>query len=341
MSHTNRQWILTRRPVGDIAEGDLTLKETPATPPADGEILVRNIYLSLDPTNRIWMSDRPQYMPPVEVGDVMRGGTLGQVVESRHLGFAEGDIVMPGLGNWQDYVTVSGDVAGKVPMGTGVPLDAWMSVLGLTGATAYFGLSEIGKPKPGETMIVSAAGGAVGSVAGQIGKIKGARVIGIAGSDAKCQWVTQDLGFDACINYRTEDVAARLDALCPDGIDINFENVGGPIMDAILARINDYARIVLCGLISEYNAVDPVPGPYNFPMLLMRRSLVQGFIVSDYFPRMGEFIGEAAPWLAQGKLKYKTDIVEGLETAPQAVKKLFSGENMGKLLVRISPEPAA
>ncbi|MGF1456482.1 MAG: NADP-dependent oxidoreductase [Alphaproteobacteria bacterium] len=339
MSRTNRQWILARRPVGDIQDGDLRFVETPVADPADGTILVRNIYLSLDPTNRIWMSDRPQYMPPVEVGDVMRGGTMGVVEASRHPRFKEGDIVMPGLGNWQDYVTVSGDMASPVPQGLGFPLDAWMSVLGMTGATAYFGMKEIGEPQPGETLIVSAAAGAVGSVAGQIGRIRGCRVIGLAGSDDKCRWVTEDLGFEACINYKTEDVAARLDALCPDGIDIDFENVGGQIMDAILARINNYARIVLCGLISDYNALDPVPGPVNFPMLLMRRARCQGFIVSDYFPRMQEFIGEAGPWLAQGMLKYRTDIVEGLENAPEAVKRLFTGGNMGKLLVRVSPEP--
>ncbi len=341
MTRINRQWILANRPVGDIREGDLKLVETPATEPGAGEILVRNVYLSLDPTNRIWMSDRDQYMPPVEIGEVMRGGTLGVVEASAHPDYAPGDLVMPGLGNWQDYVTVPGDMARKLPQGLGIPLDAWMSVLGMTGATAYFGLMDIGQPKPGETLVVSAAAGAVGSIVGQMGKIAGCRVIGLAGTDDKCRHVVEDLGFDACINYRTEPVLERLKTLCPDGIDIDFENVGGAIMDDIFTLLNDYARVVLCGLISSYNATDPVPGPYNFSMLLMRRVRLQGFIVSDYFPRMGEFIQEAGQWLAEGKLQYRTDIVDGLENAPTAVQRLFTGENLGKLLIRVSPEPAA
>ncbi len=341
MSSVNRQWILNRRPVGDIEADDLKFVESPVPEPGAGEILIRNIYLSLDPTNRIWMSDREQYMPPVEIGEVMRGGTLGVVVKSNHEGFQEGDIALPGLGNWQDYVVVPGDMANKVPAGLGIPLDAWMSVLGMTGATAYFGLLDVGQPKPGETVVVSAAGGAVGSIVGQIAKIKGCRVVGIAGSDDKCRWVVDELGFDACINYKTESVEDRLDELCPNGIDVNFENVGGPIMDAILARINNNARIALCGLISSYNAVDPVPGPYNFSMLLMRRARCEGFIILDYLPRIPEFIAEAGPWLAEGKLKYKTDIVDGLENAPATVKRLFEGQNTGKLLIRLAPEPQA
>ncbi len=340
MTAVNRQWRLTRRPVGDIAEGDLTLVESPVPEPREGEILVRNLLLSLDPTNRIWMSDMDQYMPPVEIGDVMRGGTLGVVAASRHPKFQEGDIVLPGLGNWQDYVVVPGDGAGKVPAGLGVPLDAWMSVLGMTGATAYFGLLDIGQPQPGETVVVSAAAGAVGSVVGQIAKIKGCHVVGIAGADDKCRWVTEDLGFDACINYKTEPVLERLRETCPNGIDVNFENVGGEILDAVLTHINVGGRIALCGLISSYNATEPVPGPYMFRNILMKRVRCEGFIITDYLPRIGEALQEMGGWMMEGRLKYKTDIVEGLENAPGAVQRLFTGANTGKLLVRIAPDPA-
>ncbi len=339
MASVNRQWVLAHRPVGDIRQGDLQLKESPVPEPGDGEILIRNIYLSLDPTNRIWMSDMDQYMPPVEIGEVMRGGTLGVVVKSRHPNFQEGDMALPGLGGWQDYLVVPGDAAGKIPVELGVPLDAWMSVLGATGATAYFGLLDIGKPQPGETVVVSAAAGAVGSVAGQIAKIKGCHVVGIAGADDKCRWVTEELGFDACINYKTEPVLERLRELCPNGIDVYFENVGGEILDAVLTLINQNARIALCGLISSYNATEPVPGPYMFRNILMKRARVEGFIIIDYLPRFPEAIQAMAGWMMEGKLKYKTDIVDGLENAPDAVQRLFTGANTGKLLVRIAPEP--
>ncbi len=339
MPTVNRQWILTRRPVGDIGDGDLTLQDAPVPSPGEGEILVRNIYLSLDPTNRIWMSDMDQYMPPVEIGDVMRGGTLGVVETSRHPNFKAGDIVLPGLGNWQDYTCVSGDAAGKVPTDLGVPLDAWMSVLGMTGATAYFGLLDIGQPKDGETVVISAAAGAVGSIAGQIAKIKGCRAVGLAGSDEKCRWVRDDLGFDACINYKTENVLEALRRECPNGIDVDFENVGGEILDAVLTLINLRARIAICGLISSYNATDPVPGPYMFRNLLMKRARCEGFIITDYLPRIGEAIQDLATWMAEGRLTYRTDIVDGLENAPQTVKRLFTGGNTGKLLIRIAPEP--
>ena len=337
MTQVNRQWRLARRPVGEISQGDLELHEEPLRALTEGEVLVRNVYLSLDPTNRVWMSDMDQYMEPVQVGDVMRGGVLGVVEESRNDRFAPGDLVTT-MDGWQDYHISTGTL-GKLPSGTALPLPAFGSVLGGTGITAYFGLLDIGEPKPGETVVVSAAAGAVGSIVGQIAKIKGCRVIGIAGSDEKCRHIVEDFGFDGAINYKTENVLERLKILCPDGIDIDFENVGGEILDAVLTLINLKARIVICGLISTYNATDPVPGPYMFRNILMKRARCEGFIVSDYLPRFKEAIGELGKWVMEGKIKYEVDIVEGLENAPTAVNKLFTGANTGKLMVRISDEP--
>lgn len=339
MSDVNATWILRRRPVGDLREGDLELVESPLQPLAEGEVRVRTVYLSLDPTNRIWMSDMDAYMPPVGIGEGMRGGSLGVVVESRHPGLAEGAVVNTGLAQWSRFNTLPGGALTALPALQGVPLTAFMGPLGATGMTAYFGLMDIGKPVAGETLVVSAAAGAVGSMVGQIGKIQGCRVVGIAGSDDKCQWLTETAGFDAAINYRREDVGEALDRHCPDGIDINFENVGGPIMDAVIARLNDFSRMPLCGLISAYNATEPQPGPYHFATLLMRRTLLKGFIVIDYLDRFPEGIEAMAGWLMAGKLHFETDIVEGLENAPGALERLFSGKNLGKLVVRVSEEP--
>ncbi|MCC6919299.1 MAG: NADP-dependent oxidoreductase [Alphaproteobacteria bacterium] len=333
----NRQWILKKRPVGDVAPGDLELVETPVPVPGDGEMLVRNIYLSLDPTNRIWMSDMDQYMPPVEIGDVMRGGTIGVVEASNNPAFKPGDIVQPAMAGWQEYVVTS--AAGKVAASKDTPMLAYMSGLGGTGATAYFGLLDIGKPKPGETVVVSAAAGAVGSIVGQIAKLKGCRVVGLAGSDDKCKWVVNDLGFDACINYKKENVLEALRRECPKGIDVYFENVGGEILDAVLTLVNLEARIPLCGLISMYNADGPVPGPYMFRNILMKRVLVKGFIVIDYLPRWGEFMRDMSEWIAAGKVKWRVDVAQGLENAPEVMQKLFTGGNTGKLVVQIGPEP--
>ena len=340
--NSNRQWILRKRPVGDIKPGDLELVDAPKPTPGPGELLVRNIYLSLDPTNRIWMSDMDQYMPPVGLGDVMRGGTLGVVEVSNHPDFAAGDIVLPGMGGWQDYTIgyTSGPFATrKLPQLPGVKLTSYMSALGFTGATAYFGLMNIGQPKAGETVVVSAAAGAVGQIVGQIAKIKGCRVVGIASSKAKCDYVVKELGFDACVNYREEDVTRALRAACPNGIDIDFENAGGAILDAVLANINLKARIVLCGLISQYNATGPVPGPYNFTNILMKRARVEGFIIIDYIDRFNEFAMQMAPWLMSGQVKDRVDVAPGLENAVDTLQKLFTSANTGKLLVQIGAEP--
>ena len=339
MTETNRTWVLRNRPVGDVKEGDLELVEAPLGALADGHVRVRTIYLSLDPTNRIWMSDIDAYMPPVGIGEGMRGGSIGVVTESRFDGIEPGAIVNSGLGQWALYNDKPGAEVNPLPQLPGVPLTAYMGPLGATGMTAYFGLMDIGKPQPGETVVVSAAAGAVGSMVGQIAKIQGCRAVGIAGSDEKCRWLTETAGFDAAINYKTENVGAALDKHCPDGVDVNFENVGGTIMDEVIARLNDFSRMPLCGLISAYNATDPVPGPYNFANLLMRRTLVKGFIVIDYLDRFPEGIQAMAGWLLEGKIKFETDVVEGLENAPASLERLFTGKNLGKLVVKVSDEP--
>lgn len=339
MSEMNKVWVLRARPVGEVQESDLELVEQPLAPLKDGEVRCKSIYLSLDPTNRIWMSDQDAYLPPVGLGDPMRGSCVSLVTESRFDGLEAGDIVNTGLAHWALYNTLPGEALAKLPVLPGVPLTAYMGPLGATGMTAYFGLMDIAKPQAGETVVVSAAAGAVGSMVGQIAKIQGCRVVGIAGSDEKCRWLTETAGFDAAINYKTEDVGAALDKHCPDGVDINFENVGGQIMDAVIARLNDFSRMPLCGLISSYNATEPVPGPYNFSNLLMRRTLVKGFIVIDYFPRFPEGIAKMAEWLMGGKLRFETDIVQGLENAPGSLSRLFEGKNLGKLVVQVSEPP--
>ena len=333
MRNSNRQWILKKRPVGEIKPGDLDLVEQPIPVPGPGQILVRTLYLSLDPTNRIWMSDMEQYMPPVQIGDVMRGGTLGVIEQSNSPDYKTGEIVN-GIAGWQEYSVADG--AQKMAKGP-VPLPAYMSVLGMTGATAYFGLLDLGKPQAGETVVVSAAAGAVGSIVGQIAKLKGCRVVGIAGSDEKCSHLVKDFGFDACINYKKENIRAALKRECPNGIDVDFENAGGEILEAILEQLNLKARIVLCGMISGYNDKEPRPGP-SLTNILMKRARIEGFIIIDYFPRLGEFFAEMSKWVAEGKIKYDTTIVKGIENSLSALNMLFTGGNTGKLLVQVSDE---
>ncbi len=331
----NRVWRLASRPQGVPQEGDLSWHEEPVGDLADGQVLVRNLYLSIDPTNRIWMSDMPQYMPPVAIGEVMRGGTLGIVEESKHPDVAPGSLVS-GMGGWQMYTKAAAAEMQVLPQSPQIPLDAYMAVLNHIGATAFFGLLDIGQPKAGETILVSAAAGAVGSLVGQIGKIHECRVVGIAGTDDKCRWITEELGFDAAINYRTEDVGQKLDEHCPNGIDVYFDNVGGATLDAALARANNHGRIVECGLISMYNATEAVPGPYNYSAILMKRLRVQGIIILDYAHRFGEAIPKLAQWLATGQLKYRIFTVDGLENAPKALVQLLKGANTGKMAVKIS-----
>lgn len=335
----NRQWVLRRRPEDAISAGDLELIETPLPMLTDGEVLCRNIYLSLDPTHRIWMSDRDQYLPPVDIGQVMRGGVISVVADSRSTAFRPGDIVKPMAGGWEDFTIAPENMIRKMDDLAGAPLTAWMSVLGSTGLTAYFGLMDIGQPKAGETVVVSAAAGAVGSIVAQLAKKQGCRVIGIAGGPDKCAWLRDDLKLDGVIDYRNEDVGAALDRLCPDGVDVNFENVGGEIMDAVFSRMNDFGRMPLCGMISTYNNEGPVPGPTDFSRILMRRLLVKGFIVIDYFPRMAEAMATLVPMVRKGELRWKTHVIQGLENAADGLNLLFSGGNDGKLLVQVGPEP--
>jgi NADPH-dependent curcumin reductase CurA len=336
---TLKRWVLRRRPAGEIAPGDLELIEEPIRDLADGEVRVRTLYLSLDPTNRIWMSDQDQYMPPVQIGDTMRGGSIGVVEASRSDRFKQGDVVNTGLGGWSTHVIANEAALFPVPQAPGVPLTAYMSVLGATGLTAWFGMVDIGQPKAGETVVVSAAAGAVGSIAGQLAKRRGARVVGTAGGKAKCDWLTGELGFDGAIDYKAEDVGAALDRLCPDGVDVNFENVGGDIMDAVVDRMNNFGRMALCGMISTYNDTSRPSGPRDFARVLMHRLTIRGFIITDFLPRAGEAMAELVPAVASGQLKWKVHVDQGLEGAMESLQRLFTGAHDGKLLIQVSPEP--
>ena len=335
----NRQWRLASRPVGLVQDSNFKFVESAVPELDDGQFLVRNVYLSLDPTNRGWMNAADTYLPAIQIGDVIRGGALGVVEASRNGNFPEGAIVQ-GLFGWQDYFVSDGRGASLLPRDKQIPLTAHFGLFGHIGMTAYFGLLDVGKPRAGETLVVSAAAGAVGSLVGQIGKIKGLRAVGIAGGSEKCRWLTEELGYDAAIDYKNESVAEGLKRHCPDGIDVYFENVGGEILDAVLKRINIGARIPLCGMISQYNAAKPVPGPYNLVQLIVKRARLEGFLVSDYAPRAMEAITELGRWWMEGKLKFRVDVVEGLEQAPAALNKLFDGSNQGKLIVKVSDEPS-
>jgi NADPH-dependent curcumin reductase CurA len=324
------------RPVGEPKESDFALAESPVPEPDAGQILTRTIYLSLDPYMRGRMSAAASYARPAELGQVMVGGAVGQVVRSKNAGFAEGDFVQGHTG-WQEYAVSDGQGMRKIDLRRG-PLSYALGVLGMPGMTAYVALLDVGRPRTGETVVVSAAAGAVGSVVGQIAKIKGCSAVGVAGSDEKCRYVVTELGFDACVNYRTQDLDEALAAACPAGIDVYFDNVAGPVLAAALRHINFGARIPLVGLISQYNAVDPPPGPNLLP-LLVRRAVIQGFLVSDHEHRREEFLRDVSAWLKAGRLKYREDMVQGLENAPRAFLGLFRGKNFGKLLVQVSPDP--
>ena len=336
----NRSWKLKRRPKGIINEKDLELVSEEVPQITDGQILAKTIYFSLDPTNRIWMSDIDQYMEPVEIGEIMRaGGSLAVVEETKVSHIKVGDIIQGGMhGGWQEYFVIPGEEASALTLTETTPLTALISVLGFTGPTAYFGFLDIGKPKKGETVVVSAAAGAVGSIVCQIAKIKECYVVGIAGSDDKCNWLKNDLNVDEAINYKKQPIFDKLKETCPDGIDIYFENVGGETLDAALTLMNNFGRIPVCGLISMYNDWDE-PGPKMFRNILMKRLTVKGFLVSDYLDRYSESLEALSLWMSEGKIQYKVDVVEGIENAPQAVNKLFTGENKGKLIIKVSDEP--
>ncbi|MFX1484577.1 MAG: NADP-dependent oxidoreductase [Promethearchaeota archaeon] len=333
----NRQWRIASRPEGFIKASNFVWKEEPVPTPADGEVLVRNIYLSLDPAAWGWMQEWISYVPALSIGDVMHGINLGIVEESRNAKFNSGDFVY-GLLGWQDFAVTNGKGLLKLQIDSSFPLSAYLSVFGLTGLTAYFGLLDIGKPKSGETLVVSAAAGAVGSIVGQIGKIMGCHVVGTAGTDEKCRWLTEELGFDAAINYKTDPLRKSLLAHCPDGIDIYFDNVGGLLLEKVLTLINLRARIVLCGMISQYDT-KTMGSNLNLSSVIVKRARIEGFIVTDYFRRVQEAVADLQKWAEEGRIQYRVDIVEGLENAPNAIGKLFDGSNKGKLMVRVSEDP--
>jgi NADPH-dependent curcumin reductase CurA len=333
-SVVNRQWRLKRRPSGAFSQADFDFTTAPVPEPADGQFLVRVVYLSVDPTQRIWAS-QDSYLPMQPIGEVMRGIGIGVVEKSRNSRFPDG-LVVSGVVGMQEYALSDGQRVNPVP--PGVPLTAGLAVLGHIGMTAYFGLTDIGQAKPGETLVVSGAAGAVGSLAGQIGKILGCRVVGIAGTDDKCQWIRGALGFDAAINYRKEDVSEALKRHCPRGIDVVFENVGGALLDAVLEQLNLKARIALCGMISDYTR-EQGQGITNLRHLIFKRARVEGFLVMDYAPRAMEAMQALGGWLREGKLKYQVDMVQGLDNAVRAMNRLLTGANTGKVIVQVSEEP--
>jgi len=337
MSETNRQWLLAKRPTGMVDDSCFRLQEDQAPEAtADGEVLVRNLLVSCDPTQRGWIS-RDTYLPAVKIGEVIRAGSGGRVVASRSPDFAVGDVVTGMLG-WQDYALVKtgGTGRGLTKLPPGLPLELAMSVLGATGITAYFGLLEVGRPKTGDTVVVSGAAGATGSVVGQIARLKGCRAIGIAGGKDKCEWLVKEARFDAAIDYKSEDVGERLKELCPKGVDVYFDNVGGDILDTALAQLAMGGRVVLCGAIATYNDAELRPGPKHYLNLLLKRGRMEGFLVLDYIPRAMEAVMQLWTWVREGQLVHRVDIAEGFESAPRSLMRLFTGDNLGKQLVRIA-----
>lgn len=328
---TNRRWTLTARPQGLPKRSDFTFDTLPVAEPADGQIVVRTHYISLDPAMRGWMNDARSYIAPIKLGEVMRAGAVGEVVSSHNKDFREGDHVV-GMFGMQDYAVSDGAGVQKVDAKL-APLPLYLSALGMPGMTAYFGLLDVGAPQAGQTVVISAASGAVGALVGQIARIKGARAVGLAGGAEKCAYVKDTLGFDAVIDYKNEDVGAALSKHCPKGIDVYFDNVGGQILDEALARLARNARVVICGAISQYNS-SAVEGPKNYLMLLVQHARMEGFVVFDYAARYGEGAQAMAGWLRDGSVKSKEDIVDGLETFPETLLKLFSGENFGKLCIK-------
>ena len=338
MTNQNRQWILARRPVGEIKDGDLVFRNDPIPTPGRGEVVVKTEWLSLDPTNRLWMSDIPQYMPPVALGAPMRGIFCGTVVKSASDSIAEGAVVM-GLGTWSDYAVTPAAMVSVVPEIPGIPRKDVFGQLFLVGPTAYFGLLDIGAPKIGETLVVSGAAGAVGSITGQLGRAWGCKTVGIAGGKDKCAALTRDYGFDHAIDYKSENVGARLKEICPEGVDIYFDNVGGETLNTLLMQMNLFGRIVQCGMISVYDADGAGAAPSNYPMILMQRLKVQGFIVTDYAARYPESFRALAKLRLEGKMNWQYHDIVGLENADNAVRMLFKGQNTGKLIVKVA-DPA-
>ena len=330
----NKAIVLASRPQGWVKPEDFRLESMPLPAPKDGEVLVKNLWLSLDPYMRGRISDAKSYVPPVAIGAVMVGQTVGEVVESKHPGFKAGDHVLTSLG-WQTHGVAKGGEIAKVGANAGVPLSYFLGVLGMPGLTAYFGLYEIGHPRAGNTLVVSAASGAVGSVVGQLAKASGCRVVGIAGGKAKCDYVVKDLGFDACVDYKAGKLDEHLGAACPNGVDVYFENVGGPIMEAVMMRMNFASRMIVCGLISDYNATEPY-AVKTMRAVLVNRIRMQGMIVFDWVNRYPEGIKALSALVAAGRIKYRESIVQGIENAPQGLIDLLQGKNFGKQLVKMA-----
>ena len=334
MDATNQQCRLAARPQGLPEPSDWDLVQEPVREPGDGEVVVKVRYLSLDPAMRGWMNDARSYIPPVGIGEVMRAGGAGEVIASKHDSLSVGDQVM-GLTGAQRYAVVKGDSMNKVDTSL-APLPVWLNTLGMPGATAYFGLLDIGRPTEGDTVVVSGAAGAVGATVGQIAKIKGCRVVGIAGGPEKCRHIVEDLGFDAAIDYKSENLPTALHEHCPKGIDVYFDNVGGETLDAALAQLARHARVVICGAISQYNATDGMRGPANYMSLLVNHASMTGFVIFDYVDRVPEAVKQIGEWLAAGKLKSVQDIATGgIEQFHDTLLRLFRGENLGKLVLEI------
>ena len=340
MSEIARRVVLASRPVGEPKPQNFRLEDYPVPKLGSGEVLLRTVWLSLDPYMRGRMSDAPSYAPPVQIGQAMVAGTICEIAASNNPDFAIGDLVTSYAG-WQTHAVSDGKGLRKIDP-KAAPPSAFLGVLGMPGLTAYAGLLEIGKPQPGETVVVAAASGPVGSMVGQIAQIKGARAIGIAGGAEKCTFVKNELKFADCLDHRAPDFAERLAAACPKGIDVYFENVGGAVFDAVLPLLNPFARVPVCGLVSMYNATELPPGPNRLPLLmravLSKRLTLRGFIVSDFFAKQPEFLREVATWMREGRIKFREDVVEGLENAPRALIGLLKGWNFGKVVVRVVPE---
>jgi NADPH-dependent curcumin reductase CurA len=339
IAQTNHQIRLARRPVGLPTRADWSFTAEPVAPPEAEGVLVKTLALSLDPAMRGWMNEGKSYIAPVAIDEVMRAGGIGVVVASENPEFAIGDRVSGALGV-QEYALFAGK---QVARGELVKIDLrlgtqtqWLNVLGMPGMTAYFGLMDIGQPKPGETVVVSGAAGAVGQTVGQLAKIKGCRAVGVAGGPAKCKWVVEEFGFDACIDYKAGPIKDGLKAHCPKGVDVYFDNVGGEILDAVLTRLNRHARIIVCGAISQYNNTDAVKGPANYLSLLVNRARMEGMVVFDYVERFPAAIAELAGYLKEGRMTSREDVVAGIETFPETLLKLFRGENFGKLVLRVA-----
>lgn len=336
MAEVNRQILLRKRPVGVPAAGDFEAGEGAVGVPGHGEVLLKNLYLSIDPAIRGWMSDAKSYLPPIQIGEPIRSGTLSQIVESNVDGWPVGQIVQA-LAAWESYSVVSSrSLHGKVTAIEGIPLPTMLSVLGGTGLTAYFGLLEVGQPIEGETVLVSAAAGGVGSIVGQIAKVKGCRAVGLTGSDEKCAWLTDELGYDAAINYKQADLRVALKEACPKGIDVFFDSVGGEILNTVLSRLNYHGRVVVCGAISQINEAELPPGPSNYLQLLAKSARMEGFTTLDFARRYDEARADLARCVREGKIHYRDDIVEGIDRAPSQLFRLFSGEHRGKLMVKLA-----